>query len=150
MNGINLLLIDFLLPPSGAQYVKCRAQSCTEGDRQYLFPGHVDTNSLVVQDEYVFTQVCIATDYLSSISIVAFIFLLKGYCLGELWFLFTYFFVFIFAPLCSQFTLFHQTPHNGFSQHTCSPPAQYVFWLRFFFPLIRVRARLGVSVSAQT
>uniref|UniRef100_A0A4W6D0J2 Sortilin related VPS10 domain containing receptor 3b n=1 Tax=Lates calcarifer TaxID=8187 RepID=A0A4W6D0J2_LATCA len=41
----------------GAQYVKCRAQRCTEGNRQYLFPGHVDTNSLVVQDEYVFTQV---------------------------------------------------------------------------------------------
>uniref|UniRef100_A0A8C4HX30 Sortilin related VPS10 domain containing receptor 3b n=1 Tax=Dicentrarchus labrax TaxID=13489 RepID=A0A8C4HX30_DICLA len=39
-----------------AQYVKCRAQRCTEGNRQYLFPGHVDTNSLVVQDEYVFTQ----------------------------------------------------------------------------------------------
>uniref|UniRef100_A0A4W6D0K7 Sortilin related VPS10 domain containing receptor 3b n=1 Tax=Lates calcarifer TaxID=8187 RepID=A0A4W6D0K7_LATCA len=38
-------------------YVKCRAQRCTEGNRQYLFPGHVDTNSLVVQDEYVFTQV---------------------------------------------------------------------------------------------
>uniref|UniRef100_A0A3Q2PG88 Sortilin N-terminal domain-containing protein n=1 Tax=Fundulus heteroclitus TaxID=8078 RepID=A0A3Q2PG88_FUNHE len=56
VRGINLLLIDFLLPPSGAQYVKCRAQRCTEGNRQYLFPGHVDTNSLVVQDEYVFTQ----------------------------------------------------------------------------------------------
>ncbi|XP_019715789.1 VPS10 domain-containing receptor SorCS3-like [Hippocampus comes] len=40
-----------------AQYVKCRAQRCTEANRQYLFPGHVDTNSLVVQDEYVFTQV---------------------------------------------------------------------------------------------
>uniref|UniRef100_A0A8C3APV2 Sortilin related VPS10 domain containing receptor 3b n=1 Tax=Cyclopterus lumpus TaxID=8103 RepID=A0A8C3APV2_CYCLU len=38
-------------------YVKCRAQRCTEGNRLYLFPGHVDTNSLVVQDEYVFTQV---------------------------------------------------------------------------------------------
>ncbi|XP_057704524.1 VPS10 domain-containing receptor SorCS3 isoform X1 [Corythoichthys intestinalis] len=40
-----------------AQYVKCRAQRCTEANRQYLFPGYVDTNSLVVQDEYVFTQV---------------------------------------------------------------------------------------------
>uniref|UniRef100_A0A3B5AL67 VPS10 domain-containing receptor SorCS3-like n=1 Tax=Stegastes partitus TaxID=144197 RepID=A0A3B5AL67_9TELE len=40
-----------------AQYVKCRAPRCTEGNRQYLFPGHVDTDSLVVQDEYVFTQV---------------------------------------------------------------------------------------------
>ncbi|XP_061915195.1 VPS10 domain-containing receptor SorCS3-like [Entelurus aequoreus] len=40
-----------------AQYVRCRVQRCTEANRQYLFPGHVDTNSLVVQDEYVFTQV---------------------------------------------------------------------------------------------
>ncbi|KAJ0067047.1 hypothetical protein NL108_008949, partial [Boleophthalmus pectinirostris] len=40
-----------------AQYVKCRAQRCSEAHRQYLFPGHVDTNSMVVQDEYVFTQV---------------------------------------------------------------------------------------------
>lgn len=40
-----------------AQYVKCRAQRCSEANRQYLFPGHVDTNSMVVQDEYVFTQV---------------------------------------------------------------------------------------------
>ncbi|TNM99316.1 hypothetical protein fugu_012349 [Takifugu bimaculatus] len=40
-----------------AQYVKCRAQRCAEGNRQRLFPGYVDTNSLVVQDEYVFTQV---------------------------------------------------------------------------------------------
>ncbi|XP_077469354.1 VPS10 domain-containing receptor SorCS3-like [Stigmatopora argus] len=40
-----------------AQYVRCRAQRCAEANRQYLFPGYVDTNSLVVQDEYVFTQV---------------------------------------------------------------------------------------------
>lgn len=51
---------------SGARYVKCRAQRCTEGNRVYLFPGHVDTNSLVVQDEYVFTQVCPVMDYFSS------------------------------------------------------------------------------------
>lgn len=55
-------LISFCLFP-GAQYVKCRAQRCTEGNRQYLFPGHVDTNSLVVQDEYVFTQVCVVIYY---------------------------------------------------------------------------------------
>lgn len=55
-------LISFRLPP-GAQYVRCRAPRCTEADRKYLFPGHVDTNSLVVQDEYVFTQVCIVIDY---------------------------------------------------------------------------------------
>ncbi|XP_041738165.2 VPS10 domain-containing receptor SorCS3-like isoform X1 [Coregonus clupeaformis] len=40
-----------------AQYVTCRAQRCTESNRQYLFPGHIDQNSLVVQDDYVFVQV---------------------------------------------------------------------------------------------
>ncbi|KAK5623463.1 hypothetical protein CRENBAI_013775 [Crenichthys baileyi] len=49
--------IETRIAQGRAQYVKCRAQRCTEGNRQYLFPGHVDTNSLVVQDEYVFTQV---------------------------------------------------------------------------------------------
>ncbi|XP_037535849.1 VPS10 domain-containing receptor SorCS3 [Nematolebias whitei] len=49
--------IETRITKGRAQYVKCRAQKCTEGNRQYLFPGHVDTNSLVVQDEYVFTQV---------------------------------------------------------------------------------------------
>lgn len=58
-------LISFFLF-AGAQYVKCRAQRCTEANRQYLFPGYVDTNSLVVQDEYVFTQVCIVINDLFS------------------------------------------------------------------------------------
>ncbi|KAM9809187.1 VPS10 domain-containing receptor SorCS3 isoform 1-T3 [Syngnathus typhle] len=49
--------IETRIAKGPAQYVKCRAQRCTEANRQYLFPGHVDTNSLVVQDEYVFTQV---------------------------------------------------------------------------------------------
>nr|XP_020486526.1 VPS10 domain-containing receptor SorCS3-like [Labrus bergylta] len=49
--------IETRIAKSRAQYVKCRAQRCTEANRQYLFPGYVDTNSLVVQDEYVFTQV---------------------------------------------------------------------------------------------
>ncbi|KAM4591003.1 VPS10 domain-containing receptor SorCS3 [Odontesthes bonariensis] len=49
--------IETRIAKGRAQYVKCRAQRCTEGNRQNLFPGHVDTNSLVVQDEYVFTQV---------------------------------------------------------------------------------------------
>uniref|UniRef100_A0A8C5HSG6 VPS10 domain-containing receptor SorCS3-like n=1 Tax=Gouania willdenowi TaxID=441366 RepID=A0A8C5HSG6_GOUWI len=49
--------IETRIAKGHAQYVKCRAQRCTEGNRQFLFPGYVDTNSLVVQDEYVFTQV---------------------------------------------------------------------------------------------
>ncbi|KAM6956470.1 VPS10 domain-containing receptor SorCS3 [Aplochiton taeniatus] len=49
--------IETRIAKGQAQYVKCRAQRCSEAYRQYLFPGHVDTNSMVVQDEYVFTQV---------------------------------------------------------------------------------------------
>uniref|UniRef100_A0A3Q3MYC9 Sortilin related VPS10 domain containing receptor 3b n=1 Tax=Mastacembelus armatus TaxID=205130 RepID=A0A3Q3MYC9_9TELE len=49
--------IETRIAKGRAQYVKCRAQRCSDGNRQYLFPGYVDTNSLVVQDEYVFTQV---------------------------------------------------------------------------------------------
>ncbi|TMS04925.1 VPS10 domain-containing receptor SorCS1, partial [Larimichthys crocea] len=49
--------IETRIAKGRAKYVKCRAQQCSEGNRQYLFPGYVDTNSLVVQDEYVFTQV---------------------------------------------------------------------------------------------
>lgn len=88
--GGNLLLIDFRLPFQGAQYVKCRAQRCTEANRQYLFPGHVDTNSLVVQDEYVFTQVGVVVmpDLFFSrslsrcfIKLVVFIFSHNGCCL---------------------------------------------------------------------
>ncbi|XP_053730343.1 VPS10 domain-containing receptor SorCS3 [Synchiropus splendidus] len=49
--------IETRIAKGRAQYVKCRAQRCSEANKQYLFPGYVDTNSLVVQDEYVFTQV---------------------------------------------------------------------------------------------
>ncbi|XP_017564317.1 VPS10 domain-containing receptor SorCS3 isoform X1 [Pygocentrus nattereri] len=38
------------------QYVTCRAQRCSEGNRQYPFTSRIDTNSLVVQDEYIFLQ----------------------------------------------------------------------------------------------
>ncbi|XP_041738172.1 VPS10 domain-containing receptor SorCS3-like isoform X2 [Coregonus clupeaformis] len=53
-------MLFYLVPGKwriGAQYVTCRAQRCTESNRQYLFPGHIDQNSLVVQDDYVFVQV---------------------------------------------------------------------------------------------
>ncbi|XP_030643264.1 VPS10 domain-containing receptor SorCS3 [Chanos chanos] len=42
------------------EYVTCRAQRCSEVNRQYPFNGRIDTNSLVVQDEYVFVQVTTA------------------------------------------------------------------------------------------
>ncbi|KAL2102436.1 hypothetical protein ACEWY4_001604 [Coilia grayii] len=40
-----------------AQYVTCRAQSCSEANRHYPFTGYIETNSLVVQDDYMFIQV---------------------------------------------------------------------------------------------
>uniref|UniRef100_A0A8C9SRU4 Sortilin related VPS10 domain containing receptor 1 n=1 Tax=Scleropages formosus TaxID=113540 RepID=A0A8C9SRU4_SCLFO len=40
-----------------AQYVTCKVQNCTEANKGKPFPGYIDPNSLVVQDEYVFVQV---------------------------------------------------------------------------------------------
>uniref|UniRef100_A0A3Q2QQ31 Sortilin related VPS10 domain containing receptor 3 n=1 Tax=Fundulus heteroclitus TaxID=8078 RepID=A0A3Q2QQ31_FUNHE len=39
------------------QYVTCRAQMCSEANRNYPFPGYIDISSLVVQDDYIFIQV---------------------------------------------------------------------------------------------
>lgn len=39
------------------QYVTCRAQMCTEANRNYPFPEYIEISSLVVQDDYVFIQV---------------------------------------------------------------------------------------------
>uniref|UniRef100_G3PV98 PKD domain-containing protein n=1 Tax=Gasterosteus aculeatus aculeatus TaxID=481459 RepID=G3PV98_GASAC len=39
------------------QYVTCRAQMCTDVNRNYPFPGYIDISSLVVQDDYIFIQV---------------------------------------------------------------------------------------------
>lgn len=43
------------------QYVTCRAQMCTEANRNYPFPGYIDISSLVVQDDYIFIQVALNT-----------------------------------------------------------------------------------------
>uniref|UniRef100_A0A8D0BPK6 Sortilin related VPS10 domain containing receptor 1 n=1 Tax=Salvator merianae TaxID=96440 RepID=A0A8D0BPK6_SALMN len=39
-----------------AQYVTCRMQNCSEAVRSKPFPGYIDTDSLIVQDDYVFVQ----------------------------------------------------------------------------------------------
>lgn len=39
------------------QYVTCRAQMCTEANRNYPFPEYIEISSLVVQDDYIFIQV---------------------------------------------------------------------------------------------
>lgn len=44
--------------PTEALYVTCKLQNCTDSNKGKPFPGYIDPNSLVVQDEYVFVQVC--------------------------------------------------------------------------------------------
>ncbi|XP_051475063.1 VPS10 domain-containing receptor SorCS1 isoform X1 [Apus apus] len=39
-----------------AQYVTCKMQNCSEATRSKPFPGYIDHNSLIVQDDYVFVQ----------------------------------------------------------------------------------------------
>lgn len=109
---INFWLISFCLFP-GAQYVKCRAQRCTEGNRQYLFPGHVDTNSLVVQDEYVFTQVCIVIDYFHRLNEASRRHLFMQRLLS-MWFLIFFF----FFSLSFVFILLSCAPNSSFSIKT--------------------------------
>lgn len=43
--------------PTGSQYITCKLQNCSDGNRGKPFPGFIIPNSLVVQDEYVFIQV---------------------------------------------------------------------------------------------
>ncbi|XP_077205782.1 VPS10 domain-containing receptor SorCS1-like isoform X4 [Paroedura picta] len=39
-----------------AQYITCRMQNCSEAIRSKPFPGYIDFDSLIVQDDYVFVQ----------------------------------------------------------------------------------------------
>lgn len=52
---IFLVLISCL--PTGSQYITCKLQNCSDGNKGKPFPGFIIPNSLVVQDEYVFIQV---------------------------------------------------------------------------------------------
>ncbi|XP_077585698.1 VPS10 domain-containing receptor SorCS1-like isoform X2 [Stigmatopora nigra] len=40
-----------------SQYITCKLQNCSEGNKGKPFPGFIIPNSLVVQDQYVFIQV---------------------------------------------------------------------------------------------
>ncbi|KAM4669955.1 VPS10 domain-containing receptor SorCS1 [Amazona ochrocephala] len=39
-----------------AQYITCKMQNCSEATHGKPFPGYIDHNSLIVQDDYVFVQ----------------------------------------------------------------------------------------------
>ncbi|CAL8333665.1 unnamed protein product [Lota lota] len=54
---LDLVHMEAHTPDGNVQYVTCRAQMCTESNRNYPFPGYVDISSLVVQDDYMFIQV---------------------------------------------------------------------------------------------
>uniref|UniRef100_A0A3B4Y444 VPS10 domain-containing receptor SorCS3-like n=1 Tax=Seriola lalandi dorsalis TaxID=1841481 RepID=A0A3B4Y444_SERLL len=53
----DLVHMEAHTPDGNVQYVTCKAQMCTEANRNYPFPGYVDISSLVVQDDYIFIQV---------------------------------------------------------------------------------------------
>ncbi|XP_064171151.1 VPS10 domain-containing receptor SorCS1 isoform X1 [Anguilla rostrata] len=52
-----LIHLETSISEGQAQYVTCKLQNCTESNKGKPFPGYIDPNSLVVQDEYVFVQV---------------------------------------------------------------------------------------------
>ncbi|XP_026864207.2 VPS10 domain-containing receptor SorCS1 isoform X2 [Electrophorus electricus] len=52
-----LIHLETSISETQALYVTCKLQNCTEGNKGKPFPGNIDPNSLVVQDEYVFVQV---------------------------------------------------------------------------------------------
>lgn len=53
----DLKCLVFVLSLSDAQYITCKMQNCSEATRSKPFPGYIDHNSLIVQDDYVFVQV---------------------------------------------------------------------------------------------
>ncbi|KAF6714347.1 VPS10 domain-containing receptor SorCS3, partial [Oryzias melastigma] len=53
----DLVHLEAHTPDGNVQYITCRAQMCTEGNRNYPFPGFIDISSLIVQDDYIFIQV---------------------------------------------------------------------------------------------
>uniref|UniRef100_A0A672Z6S4 Sortilin related VPS10 domain containing receptor 1 n=1 Tax=Sphaeramia orbicularis TaxID=375764 RepID=A0A672Z6S4_9TELE len=52
-----LIHLETSISEGQALYVTCRLQNCTDANKAKPFPGYIDPNSLVVQDEYVFVQV---------------------------------------------------------------------------------------------
>ncbi|XP_068452512.1 VPS10 domain-containing receptor SorCS1 isoform X2 [Clinocottus analis] len=52
-----LIHLETSISEGQALYVTCKLQNCTDANKGKPFPGYIDPNSLVVQDEYVFVQV---------------------------------------------------------------------------------------------
>ncbi|XP_076839029.1 VPS10 domain-containing receptor SorCS3 isoform X1 [Brachyhypopomus gauderio] len=56
----DLVHIEAHTPDGHCQYMTCRAQTCSESARTFPFPGYIESNSLVVQDDYIVVQVTMA------------------------------------------------------------------------------------------
>lgn len=54
---VRVYVCVFVCVGAEALYVTCKLQNCTDANKGKPFPGYIDPNSLVVQDEYVFVQV---------------------------------------------------------------------------------------------
>ncbi|KAM8841838.1 VPS10 domain-containing receptor SorCS1-like isoform 2-T2 [Synchiropus picturatus] len=55
-----LIHLETSIAEGQALYVTCKLQNCSDANKGKPFPGYIDPNSLVVQDEYVFVQVSAA------------------------------------------------------------------------------------------
>ncbi|XP_056891309.1 VPS10 domain-containing receptor SorCS1 isoform X1 [Takifugu flavidus] len=55
-----LIHLETSVSEGQALYITCKLQNCTDANKAKPFPGYIDPNSLVVQDEYVFVQVSTA------------------------------------------------------------------------------------------
>ncbi|XP_068614143.1 VPS10 domain-containing receptor SorCS1-like [Brachionichthys hirsutus] len=52
-----MIHLEISISDGRSQYITCKLQNCSDGNKGKPFPGSIIPNSLVVQDEYVFIQV---------------------------------------------------------------------------------------------
>ncbi|TNN81839.1 VPS10 domain-containing receptor SorCS1 [Liparis tanakae] len=52
-----MIHLEISVSDGRSQYITCKLQNCSDGNKAKPFPGFIIPNSLVVQDEYVFIQV---------------------------------------------------------------------------------------------
>ncbi|XP_047459268.1 VPS10 domain-containing receptor SorCS1-like [Mugil cephalus] len=52
-----MIHLEISVSDGRSQYITCKLQNCSDGNKGKPFPGFIVPNSLVVQDEYVFIQV---------------------------------------------------------------------------------------------
>ncbi|MEQ2225552.1 VPS10 domain-containing receptor SorCS1, partial [Ilyodon furcidens] len=55
-----MIHLEITVSDGRSQYITCKLQNCSDGNKSKPFPGFIISNSLVVQDEYVFIQVSVS------------------------------------------------------------------------------------------